>query len=75
MYMQLVSKQMMHRPELISEEWMHKLTLEQFNPRAQRVGFRLFPKLTSASIPTDPRNKPVCHLFYTMGVKTSQKGQ
>ena len=62
---------MTHRPELISEEWMHKLSL----PRAQRVGFRLLPKFTSASIPTDPRNKPVCHLFYTMGVKTSQKGQ
>ena len=49
---------MTHRPELISEEWMHELTLEQLN------SFRLFPKLTSASIPTDPRNKPVCYLFY-----------
>ena len=28
---------------------------------------------TSASIPTDPRNKPVCHLFYTMGVKNISK--
>ena len=37
------------------------------------MGFRL-PKLTSASIPTDPRNKPVCHLFYTIGVKHLKKG-
>ena len=43
------------------------------NPRAQRVGFRLFPKLTSASNPTDPRNKPVRHLFYRMGIKTLLK--
>ena len=27
-----------------------------------------FQSSTSASIPTDPRNKPVCHLFYKMGV-------
>ena len=26
---EVISKQMMHRPELISDEWMHKLTLEQ----------------------------------------------
>ena len=64
---------MTHRPELISEEWMHELTLDSLNPWAQRVGFRLFPKVTSASIRTDPRNKHVCHLFYTMGVENISK--
>ena len=32
-----------------------------------------FQRSTSASIPTDPRIKPVWHLFYKMGMKTSQK--
>ena len=30
---------MTHRPELISEEWMHKLTLEQFKPTSAASGF------------------------------------
>ena len=51
---------------------MHELNLEQFK-WAQRVGFRLFPNSTSASIPTDPQNKSVL-LFYKMAVKKSQKG-
>ena len=33
------SKQMTHRPELISEEWMHELTLEQFKPTSAGSGF------------------------------------
>ena len=36
----LASKQMMHRPELISEELMHELTLElQFRPTSAASGF------------------------------------
>ena len=29
--------------------------------------------MTSASNPTDKRNKPVCHLFYRVGIKTLKK--
>ena len=43
------------------------------NRQAQQVGFRLFPKLTSASNPTDSRNKPEPHLLYRMGIKTLKK--
>ena len=64
---------MTHRLEWISADWMHELTLEQFEPTSAASGFRLFPKLTSASNPTDPRNKPVRHLFYRMGTKNLKK--
>ena len=34
-----VSIHIMHRPEWICEEWMHKLTLEQFKPKSAASEF------------------------------------
>ena len=43
--------------------------LDQRGMDAQRVGFNGFQSFTTASISTDQRNKPVCHLFFKKGSK------
>ena len=66
----------MPRPEWISEEWLHKLSLEQFKPIwVQQVECRPFPKFKECIHShwsmkyTKKHTKPVCHPFYKMGVK------
>ena len=36
---------MMHRPEWISEEWMHEFTLEQFKPPSTASEFKTVSKV------------------------------
>ena len=45
-FIQLITIHMMHSIEWIGENWMHEFNFGTcLNPRAQRVGFRRFPKL------------------------------
>ena len=75
LFIRKLSLHMMHWLEWISADWMHKLnfgTVEAYEHSEWVLD--CFQSSMSASIPTDPRNKPVCHLFYKMGVKKSKKG-
>ena len=55
---------MMHIIEWIGENWMREFNFGTcLNPRAQRVGFRLFPKLNECIQFHWSTNMPVHHMF------------
>ena len=62
----VISIQMMHRFECVGRDCVHKVPLNGFIPNS---------KVPRAHNSTDPRIKPVHHLFYKIGPKKLSKIQ
>ena len=60
----VISIQMMHRFECVGRDCVHKVPLNGFRPNS---------KVPRAHNSTDPRIKPVHHLFYKIGPKKLSK--